>query len=166
MRYIINVPNRDYSYDEILHTLKLKFYDDNLSCEVLLDAELYTESDRECIENEVWELANYMGRMSLTERDLCFGFPLPQEVTMNLSYNEAKSKFEAWLEQNEIHIGDEVVDKDGYKGIVTYIECELCDVLWDDGSVTEDNNKKQFFKTGRHFDEVEELLGKIKGENK
>ena len=70
----------------------------------------YTEPDISGIENEVWELADYMGRMSLTERDLCFGFPLPQEVTMNLSYNEAKDKFEAWLKQkDEIHVGDEVV---------------------------------------------------------
>ena len=39
--------------------------------------------------------------MSLTERDLCFGFSFPQEVTMNLSYNEAKAKFEVWLKQKD-----------------------------------------------------------------
>ena len=102
MKYIIDVPNQDYSYDKTLHTLKLKFYDDNLSCEVILDAEPYTEPDRKSIEDEVWELADYMCKMSTTERCLCFGFSYPSEVTTNLTYQEAKSLFEKWMKsENE-----------------------------------------------------------------
>jgi preprotein translocase subunit YajC len=160
MKYIIDVP------EEIAKISEEFLSKAGLLCEPYTEPDLNPLVDEavEAIENEVWELADYMSRMSLTERDLCFGFPLPQEVTMNLSYNEAKSKFETWLERNEIHIGDEVVDKAGYKGVVTYIQSEVCDVLWDDGNVTEDTDKKEFSKTGRHFDEVEELLEKMRGD--
>lgn len=65
MKYIIDVPNQDYSYNEILNMLKLRFYDDNLSCEVLLDAEHYTEIDRKEIEDEVWCLARIIETMSV-----------------------------------------------------------------------------------------------------
>lgn len=154
MKYIIDLP------EEFAEATK-EYWDKTVGMQL----EPYIESNREVIENEVWDLANYMGRMSLTERDLCFGFPLPQEVTMNLSYQEAKAKFEAWLkEKNEIKVGDEVIDKDGHKAIATYVytDCKLCDVLWDDGSVTEDVYKEEFSKTGRHFPEVVELLEKMK----
>ena len=160
MKYIIDVPCELIEDDGLL-TFRSPYAD------VLTDihAEPYTEPDRKDIEDEVWELADCMCRMGVKERDLCFGFQLTTEVTANLTYQEAKSKFEAWLKQkDEIHVGDEVTHTKGYKGIVTYINCELCDVLWDDGCVTEDVYKKEFFKTGRHFDEVADLLEKMRGE--
>ena len=126
----------------------------------------YTEPDRKAIEDEVWGLANYMGRMSLTERDLCFGFPLPQEVTMNLSYNEAKSKYEAWLKQkDEICVGDEVVAANGLSnGFVTRIdEYKDANIVWEMGG-TGCVNTALLKKTGRHFPEVAELLEKMRGE--
>ena len=171
MKYIIDVPNQDYSYDEMLHTLKLKFYDDNLSCEVILDAEPYTEPDRECIEDEVWELADYMCRMSQTEKSRCFGFSYPSEVTTNLTYQEAKSMFEKWMKsENEIHVGDEVEYEscgEVVKFIVTGVNgsrvygfkspCEYDDV----GDYCDIDG---LHKTGRHFPEVAELLEKMRGE--
>lgn len=170
MKYIIDVPNQDYSYDKMLHTLKLKFYDDNLSCEVILDAEPYTEPDRKAIEDEVWELADYMCKMSSTERTLCFAFEYPSEVTTNFTFQEAKSKFEAWLKQkDEIHVGDEVIPIDvNYDTmIVTRIwmddhSRDCLDTLGLDGSICSflTSNVK---KTGRHFPEVAELLEKMRG---
>ena len=171
MKYIIDVPdmayNQDYSYDEILHTLKLKFYDDNLSCEVLLDAESYTEPDRKAIEDEVWELADYMCKMSPTERTLCFAFEYPSEVTTNLTYQEAKSKFEKWVEKDgTFDTGDEVYDKEiDSKGVILRrYNSDTLDILWDDGSAGETIGIKAITKTGRHFDEVEELLKEMRGE--
>lgn len=175
MKYIIDVPNQDYSYDEILHTLKLKFYDDNLSCEVILDAESYNEPDRKAIEDaqeKAWELASAIicpsdcnvGSIQKHCKEI-FGVGIWEirSIFTNNTYQEAKAKYEAWVKQRDkIHIGDEVVDKAGYKGVVTYIQSEVCDVLWDDGSVTEDTNKKEFSKTGRHFLEVAEMLKKMK----
>ena len=98
MKYIIDIPSsQEYSYDKDFKSLDLKFHDDNFSGMTRFDAEPYTEPDRETIENKVWELADYMCRMSQTEKNLCFGFSYPSEVTTNLSYQEAKSLFEKSL---------------------------------------------------------------------
>ena len=153
MKYIIDLP------EEFAEATK-EYWEKTVGMQL----EPYTELDcRKSIEDEVWELANYMGRMSLTERDLCFGFPLPQEVTMNLSYQEAKAKYEAWLKQkNEIKIGDEVIYHRN-KYIVGYVgEDEvyhLVDQCWLRVVV---QGNYQLIKTGRHFDEMEELLKKMK----
>ena len=153
MKYIIDLP------EEFAEATK-EYWEKTVGMQL----EPYTELDCcKSIEDEVWELANYMGRMSLTERDLCFGFPLPQEVTMNLSYQEAKAKYEAWVKKkNEIHVGDEVIYHRN-KYIVGYVgEDEvyhLVDQCWLRVIV---QGNYQLIKTGRHFDEVEELLKKIK----
>ena len=172
MKYIIDV-----SKDRVSKGGKLE-----LLCEVenslpqyvhtAIDAVPYKEPDRKAIEDEVWELADYMGRMSLTERDLCFGFSLPQEVTMNMSYNEAKSKFEAWLKQKDeirvgIRVGDEVLNRLGKPYVIYEIKDNSAyGIMFDEYPLSQecfsvyDNVKK----TGRHFDEVAELLKKMRGE--
>ena len=138
-----------------------------------LKAESYTEPDRKAIEDEVWELANYMGRMSLTERDLCFGFPLPQEVTMNLSYQEAKDKYEAWLKQKDkIHVGDEVIFEMAFgNGLDNTMKAVALDqattgeewcILTENGCI-ETHDEEDLYKTGRHFDEVGQMLEKMRG---
>ena len=89
----------------------------------------------------------------------------------NCSYQEAKDTYEKWeREKNEIQIGDEVKDKDlgdlGDKGIVTCTLVTRCDVLWFDGSVSEDVPMNDLCKTGRHFDEIQNLLKTIEREEK
>ena len=83
---------------------------------------------------------------------------------MNCSYQEAKEMYEKWeKEKNEIQIGDEVKDKDlEDKGIVTCVLATRCDVLWLDGTVSEDVLMSELCKTGRHFDEIGELLKKMR----
>ena len=176
MKYIIDVPDEAVGFmdGEMSFFVEPKIKDERRRHYVLRideeDVSIYTEPDRKAIEDDVWELANYMERMSLTERDLCFGFPLPQEVTMNLSYNEAKSKFEAWMKQKcEICVGDEVKfdigNNNDMKGIAldqTGLNGEWS-VLTENGCV-EEHDEEELYKTGRHFDEVEELLKKIGSE--
>ena len=156
MKYIIDLP------EEFAEATK-EYWEKTVGMQL----EPYTEFDcRKSIEDEVWELANYMGRMSLTERDLCFGFPLPQEVTMNLSYQEAKAKYEEWLKQkDEIKVGDEYCDADEVFVVTNVNNSDIVSVIFTDGSVDELFKKelRECKKTGRHFDEVEELLRKIKG---
>lgn len=83
---------------------------------------------------------------------------------MNCSYQEAKDMYEEWeKEKNEIQIGDEVKCKDlEDKGIVTSVLVTRCDVLWLDGTVSEDILMSELYKTGRHFDEIGELLKKMR----
>lgn len=163
MKYIIDVPNQDYSYDEILHTLKLKFYDDNLSCEVLLDAESYTEPDRKAIEDEVWGFAWEVLQLDLPVFREIFGYD-----TVKMDYRDFKYKYEAWLKQKDetFNTGDEVYNKEiDSKGVILRrYNSDTLDILWDDGSAGETIGIKAITKTGRHFDEVEELLEKMRGE--
>lgn len=76
--------------------------------------------------------------------------------------------FKKWQEEKkkreeEIKVGDEVIDSDGDKGIITSVDYESVAVLFNDGS-TGIFYDTTFKKTGRHFDEVEQLLNKLKGD--
>ena len=97
-----------------------------------------------------------------TEPDICSHTDNSTGWELYQDYQKAKERYEAW--EKQIHVGDEVIDKEGDKGIATYVYNggKLCDVLWDDGSVTEDVDERDFTKTGRHFNEVEELLEKMR----
>ena len=168
MKYIIDVPNQEYSYDEILHTLKLKFYDDNLSCEVFLDAEPYIDSDRKVIEDEVWSFVNFLeNKLKASDYDFIFDDNSPYD---KYTYQEAKDKFEEWhtQKQNEIKIGDEVVGiySDGERTppfVVLKIEGNYYYGIYSKtGEFVQGG--LNYEKTGRHFDEVEELLKKIGSE--
>lgn len=140
----------------------------------------YTEPDREIIEDEVWELA----RRIICPSDCCEdsisahtkeifnkeGWEI-RGIFNDLSYQEAKSKYETWLKQkDEIHVGDEVIPTDTQYDtmIVTRIwmddhSRDCLDTLGLDGCICSflTSNVK---KTGRHFPKVAELLKKMRGE--
>lgn len=168
MKYIIDVP------EDRVNNGKLSLFaevESPLSTRIQtgIKCEPYTEPDRKAIEDDVWELADYMCKMSQTERCLCFGFSYSSEVYMNLTCQEAKAKFEAWLKEDEIHVGDEVVHKDypTCKAVVTklYQSGYLCaEVLFPDGMTDKEIIVSNLIKTGRHLDEVAELLEKMRGE--
>ena len=118
----------------------------------------YTEPERKAIEDEVWCFAWEVLQLDLPVFRKIFGYD-----TDKMDYRDYKDKYEAWLEQKDkIYVGDEVTDGKGYKGIATYIQSEVCDVLWYDGTVTEDTDKKELSKTGRHFPEVVQLMVKMR----
>lgn len=134
----------------------------------------YTEPDRKAIEDEVWKFLDYICRMSSEEGELCFGFSSLSEVTINLSCQEAKAKFEEWLKQkDEIHVGDEVTFEMAFgNGLDNNMKAVALDqaatgeewcVLTENGCI-ETHDEEDLYKTGRHFDEVEELLQKMRGE--
>lgn len=114
--------------------------------------------------DDAWKFARNL--LNYTDKDW--------ENLMNLllvdkcSYQEAKDMYEKWeREKNEIQIGDEVEGKvPGDKGIVTSKMVTRCDVLWFDGSVSEDVLMSDLCKTGRHFDEIQNLLKTIEREEK
>ena len=168
MKYIIDVPNQDYSYDKILHTLKLKFYDDNLSCEVLLDAEPHTEPDRKAIEDEVWRFLVFLiDEMDVDDKYNCFNQSSAYRIASTMSYKEAKSKYEAWLKQkDEIHYGDEVMSvEDDVKAVMLdWADYESIYVMTEHGCVERWKDLDGVKKTGRHFPEVAQLLEKMRRE--
>ena len=114
----------------------------------------YTEPDRKAIEDEVWENT---WKMFMTPED--FG------ATMGDSYSEAKAKYDAWKEQKEeIHVGDEVTYGDRI-GVVVRIDTEGSgvNVVGRDGC-TAYIGMADVAKTGRHFDEIERLLERMREE--
>ena len=137
----------------------------------------YTEPDLnplvdeavETIENEVWEFVRIITDMTECERKECFGgstCDLDEYVT----YQEAKAKYEAWKKKKEeIRVGDEVKFLSLAKSGVVVSEDDTpnvvgdkaFNVVWEDGS-TGYHYKKDLFRTGRHFDEVEELMKKMR----
>ena len=164
MKYIIDVPNQDYSYDEIFHTLKLKFYDDNLSCEVFLEAKPYTEPDRKAIENDVWDVARAVNDMGYDDFVSCFGGKT-EEMVYELSYSEVKAQYEAWKRtEEEIHVGDEVTLFGRAKGLVYIVGEEMLEGVYSncDRLIPFCWRKKDCRKTGKHFPEIAELLKKMK----
>lgn len=164
MKYIIDVPEGTKWIEAYYAVDHFQYQGKSILVDSLIP---YTEFNRETIENEVWELADYVVRMGVQERNLCFGFQFTTEVTANLTYQEAKTKFEKWMknENETFDTGDEVYNKEiDSKGVILRrYNSDTLDILWDDGSAGETFAIKAITKTGRHFPEVAELLEKMKG---
>ena len=122
--------------------------------------------------DNAWEFARKVECMGIGEIEEAFD--IHKENAMypfnQMSYQEAKAKYEAWKKKDEIRIGDEVVyadDPNKEKAIVLRLYQPkqykpLADILCEDGTVVKMVNVESLAWTGRHFDEVEELLKKIK----
>lgn len=174
MKYLIEVPDGTvYGYDEDKKILIFQEKDFIEVSEVsnliyLPNVVPYEESDRKAIEDEVWKFAKKIGSFNgLAKRDLdeCFGHTTIQGVmTTYDTYREAKREYEKWKEsKEEIRVGDEVIYNSRTRAVVLEPETEkkYGEIFTSDSStivVSHDDLKK----TGRHFDEVEELLKKMR----
>ncbi len=111
-------------------------------------------------ENEVW---NFVSKFmwSLEDKEI-LGMGITHAVR-DMTYQEAKAKYEAWkTEMSKIRVGDEVILKDGnFKYIVIGFHFNTAYLLASDGSVSKFPVNK-LRKLNRHFNEMEELLKKIK----
>ena len=97
------------------------------------------------------------------------------DILLNNSPKEAKEKIENYIQKknSEFHVGDEIKYKDGSfnKGVIIDIRpgdfgSILYRVLFENARTEplyEDAIYSEFDKTGRHFDEVEILLNKLRG---
>ena len=180
MKYIIDIPNADVSRLVAETPLGKKLYipisveDGNeYSIATEIYAEEYTEPDRKAIEDEVWSLAREIAYcMSLQE---CIDTGMLHDddiynsasgVLEKLTYQEAKAKYEVWKRTKEIRVGDEVEYE--CDGIVRFVVTGFCGETafgfkyqCDYDDVGEYCDIEDLRKTGRHFDEVEELLKKM-----
>ena len=171
MKYIIDIP-KEYESDwvnkssrELCFPINETATNKKYHIPTGLKLESYTEPDRKAIEDEVWELARIVTSMNMQDYMQCFG----EDAALVMTYQEAKAKYDAWKkEKEEVHVGDEVTaktdtDKDMPKGIVTYNNPEQSQflVIKSDGTFSW-WHKGGLRKTGRHFDEVERLLERMK----
>lgn len=112
---------------------------------------------------EYWDKTVGMQLEPYTESDIYSHTDNPTGWELYQDYQKAKEKYETWKKQkDQICVGDEVIYRRN-KYIVGYVgEDEvyhLVDQCWLRVVVQGDY---QLIKTGRHFNEVEELLKKIK----
>ena len=131
------------------------------------DLDELTPYNREAIEDEVWKfLAFLINEMDFDNKDECFGMSFAYKIVCAMSYQEAKSKYDVWKQEKEkVHVGDEVqITVDGSRCIVWGIESGSAALIFEDGGLGQFPINK-LIKTGRHFDEVEDLLKKLRGES-
>lgn len=115
---------------------------------------------------DAWECVRHILRMEWKDRHEAFNDPSLSlyEMLGHMTPDEAITKLKEYeAMQAEIKVGDEVIDI-GDKGVVTYTDnsINVCDVLWYDGSVSEEFEKKILRKTGRHYD-IDGILEQLKG---
>ena len=181
-KYIIEIPD-EHEFDWVNKSSRLGFElcfpinetatNKNYYIPTGLKLESYTEPDREAIEDEVWEFA----RRIICPSDCCEdsisahtkeifgkeGWEI-RGIFNDLSYQEARAKYDAWLKQKEeVHVGDEVTSKFGDGVVIDIVADESVHVLGKDGHWNEYADG-EYRKTGRHFDEVEKLLERMKAE--
>lgn len=138
---------------------------------VTIDAESFIEQGR----NDAWDAARKLflneehGGLKQEEFVSLFDGKRPVMVLAYTSATEAISKIKAYEEQkqkeaDEIHIGDEVIPVDGITEPFIAIAVDNGVVYGFDKNGTYRGASKaeiDFKKTGRHFDEIAEVLKKM-----
>ena len=117
--------------------------------------------------NEAWEAARKIGcadGYKREELDDIFGNCSVTYIFGSFTASEAIKQVKEYEEkQEEIKVGDEVTDYDGWDGVVTWIDPdgEYLIIIQKDGTAL--RWKKDIFKkTGRHFPQIEEVLKQMK----
>ena len=120
----------------------------------------YTEPDRKAIEDEVWKFTREL--LNYTDDDW---ESITNMLILDIPYHEAKAKYDAWKKRkDEIHVGDEVKYR-GDNCVVVYVGADEVYHVSDRHWLRCVVQGRQFLtKTGRHFDEVEKLLERMKAE--
>jgi len=130
------------------------------------DIEDIKEAEYERGLNDAWELVRRLRTTAPTDIIEIFDKDTTFSVIEELSASEAIEKWKAWEDKNEIKVGDEVVCRDGIKGIVVGISnnTEQISLLSNEYNVPQLLIKNHATKTGRHFDAIEKVLKKIQEE--
>ena len=137
-------------------------------------AQMIVDYDKDLLEaeykrglNDAWEAARRISIMTIQEQYRVFDGCDDGNIFGCYSASEAIAKLEAIGEkQDEIKVGDEIVYKDGIKGVVVgkskyHEEISVLNNAYD---VPQSLHKNDVTKTGRHFDAIEEVLKQMQEE--
>lgn len=114
MKYVIDVPNNMIIKSALNGlTLGIPMLVSSTQKEYVIPTNLqlnpYIEPVRKAIEDKVWEFVKEiilkdngtrMSGMFENELNECFGYPYYSDIFANLSYQEAKTKYNEWLRKN------------------------------------------------------------------
>ena len=109
-----------------------------------------------------------------TDEKFSDGFVVGQlmyDLICNYDIAEVISEFKKWQEEKKkakkINVGDEVITQERNIAVVTRVKDNCVRVMFKDGSgFRAQHTINELTKTGRHFDEVEQLLDKLGSEEK
>lgn len=161
MKYVIDIPD-DIDFVEFYKSKNNKFLEnrDIVSVSTLDVYEDMTDAEKVEIEEETWNIAWEIFNMSSKDYNQIF-----DEWRSPANFQEVKIKYNRWKLRKELKMGNEVINTCGEKAIVLKVyDDNGMDLLWSDGSAGFNNNGT-FYKTGRHFPEIAELLEKMKENN-
>lgn len=162
MKYVIDIPD-DIDFVEFYKSKNNKFLEnrDIVSISTLEKYEDMTEAEKVEIEEKTWDIAWEILNMGSKDYNQIF-----DEWRSPANFQEVKIKYNRWKLRKELKMGDEVVNFGGEKAIVLKLYDDGgMDLLWSDGSAGF-NDYGTFYKTGRHFPEIAEVLNKLKEEDK
>ena len=110
----------------------------------------------ECI-RKIWSMSAYERAEIFHDKNCVLEHTASQAIQMIKEYEE-KGKTD-----DEIKVGDEV-DHDGLKSVVVKVWQDCVCTISQVGTTLSYTDKSVLKKTGRHFDEIEELLKQLQGE--
>lgn len=111
---------------------------------------------------DAWNFAyKIMETMTKAERCECFGYELIYQILSDMSYDEAKEKYEYYMNR-QIKVGDEITDGKE-TGYVLWIDDKECMAKLGsyDCPQSLNHNKRNFRKTGRHNPKLAEVMREI-----
>lgn len=99
MKYIIDLPENTVWVDATKSNIKNGYITFTSNIMPITELTPYTEIDKKEIEDNVWEFATICTKMNGADSvDVFGGFSL--DSFANLSYQEAKTKYNEWLRKN------------------------------------------------------------------
>jgi len=115
---------------------------------------------------DAWNAARKIAEREDDMRN-CFHDISPAEIFGKYSALECMTKIKEYEENqkanDEIRVGDEV-DHDGLKSVVVKVWQDCVCTISQVGTTPSYTDKSVLKKTGKHFDEIEELLKQLQGE--
>lgn len=114
---------------------------------------------------DAWNAARTIAGMSKYEMVECFGtLPLLRnEQADKMTPEEVIDKLKEFEQRQELSIGDEIIWRDGSKSVVIDRDDCFFTELDVNGCVSkQDINGGGYSKTGRHYDQIEKLLGALR----
>lgn len=114
---------------------------------------------------DAWNAARTIAGMSKYEMVECFGtLPLLRNAKADkMTPEQVIDKLQEFKKRQELSIGDEIIWSDGNKSVVIEKDGDSFTDLDVNGYVSkQDISVDGYSKTGRHYDEIEKLLGAMR----
>lgn len=108
-----------------------------------------------------WELTMFdkmFKTLPCYETDMAYNIICADDEVLEIEYSAMYRTFDS----DKFHVGDEVVDDDGYRGVVVGTEKGFYVVMKDGSAAEWDETNDGWKRTGRNFPAIENILNILK----